>query len=215
MLIRYSRWDGTQSLPDFDADDLLDQMADDVLADGDPRRALQLMLQRGFQGEKGKMPGLRDLLEQLRRRRQQQLERYDLGSSLEDIKKKLEEIVQQERQGMPERVPAGRERKRREEALDKLPPDPAGKIRDLQKYDFADPGAKQKFEELLASLRQQMLQPFFGQMEKSLKNMTPEDLKRMREMIQDLNRMLRERAEGREPDFEQFKQKWGQQFPGA
>src|SRR5204862_7148325 len=44
--------------------------------------------------------------------------------------------------------------------------------------------------------------------------MTPEDLRRMREMIQDLNRMLRERAEGGEPDFQAFKQKWGQ-FPGA
>ena len=215
MLIRYSRWDGTQSLPDFDADDLLDEMADDVLADGDPRRALQRMLQRGFQGEKGKMPGLRDLLDQLRRRRQQQLERYDLGSSLEDIKKQLDEIVQQERQGMPQRVPEGLDRRRREQTLDQLPPDPAGKIRDLQKYDFADPEAKRKFEELLNSLRQQMLQPFFGQMEKSLKSLSPEDLKRLREMIQDLNRMLRERAEGREPDFEQFKQKWGQQFPGA
>jgi uncharacterized protein with von Willebrand factor type A (vWA) domain len=215
MFIRYSRWDGTQNLPDLDADDLLDEMADDVLADGDPRRALQRMLQRGFQGEKGKMPGLRDLLDQLRRRRQQQLERYDLGSSLEDIKKKLDEIIQQERAGMPERVPEGKDRQRREQALDELPPDPAGRIRDLQKYDFADPEAKQKFEELLASLRQQMLQPFFGQMESSLKNMTPEDLKRMREMIQDLNRMLRERAEGREPDFEPFKQKWGQHFPGA
>src|SRR5207249_8911357 len=37
----------------------------------------------------------------------------------------------------------------------------------------------------------------------------------MREMIQDLNRMLREKAEGGEPDFDTFKQKWGDQFPGA
>ena len=36
MLSRYSRWDGSQSLPDFDADDLLAAMADDLLADGDP-----------------------------------------------------------------------------------------------------------------------------------------------------------------------------------
>src|SRR5439155_303440 len=49
----------------------------------------------------------------------------------------------------------------------------------------------------------------------ALGNLTPEDLRRMREMIQDLNRMLRERAEGGEPDFAQFKAKWGSQFPGA
>src|SRR5438309_941393 len=45
--------------------------------------------------------------------------------------------------------------------------------------------------------------------------MTPEDMARMREMLQDLNKMLRERAEGNEPDFEAFKQKWGDQFPNA
>jgi uncharacterized protein with von Willebrand factor type A (vWA) domain len=52
-------------------------------------------------------------------------------------------------------------------------------------------------------------------MKNALGNLTPEDLRRMREMIQDLNRMLRERAEGGEPDFSQFKAKWGNQFPGA
>src|SRR2546426_7663786 len=33
--------------------------------------------------------------------------------------------------------------------------------------------------------------------------------------LQDLNRMLRQRAEGQEPDFQAFKDKWGQFFPGA
>ena len=45
--------------------------------------------------------------------------------------------------------------------------------------------------------------------------MTPQDLKAMREMMRDLNRMLREKAEGGEPDFEAFKEKWGDHFPGA
>src|SRR5438093_1556402 len=37
----------------------------------------------------------------------------------------------------------------------------------------------------------------------------------MREMMRDLNQMLRQRAEGDEPDFDAFKQKWGQNFPGV
>ena len=45
--------------------------------------------------------------------------------------------------------------------------------------------------------------------------MSPQDMQRMREMIQDLNRMLRDRAEGSEPDFQAFKDKWGQNFPGV
>ena len=46
MLIRYSRWDGTQQLSDLDADELLGAMADDLLADGDLRNALRRLLQR-------------------------------------------------------------------------------------------------------------------------------------------------------------------------
>jgi uncharacterized protein with von Willebrand factor type A (vWA) domain len=34
-------------------------------------------------------------------------------------------------------------------------------------------------------------------------------------MIQDLNRMLRERAQGGEPDFDAFMRKWGDHFPGV
>src|SRR6266545_1185074 len=33
--------------------------------------------------------------------------------------------------------------------------------------------------------------------------------------LRDLNRMLREKAEGGEPDFQSFKDKWGQTFPGV
>ena len=70
MLFRYSRWDGTQRV-DFDAEDLLDAMADDVLYDGDPWRAMRRLMQQGMQTpEGGKMPGLRDLLERLKRQRQ-------------------------------------------------------------------------------------------------------------------------------------------------
>ena len=78
-----------------------------------------------------------------------------------------------------------------------------------------DPEAKRKFEELLQSLRDQMLKPFMQGMQNAMNTMTPEDMARLREMLQDLNRMLRERAEGGEPDFDAFKQKWGDQFPNA
>jgi uncharacterized protein with von Willebrand factor type A (vWA) domain len=48
-----------------------------------------------------------------------------------------------------------------------------------------------------------------------MQSLRAEDLARMREMIQDLNRMLRERAEGGEPDFDAFMRKWGEHFPGV
>ena len=214
-LFRYSRWDGSQKI-DLDADQLLSAMADDLLADGDPWRALRRLMQQGARMPEGqRMPGLKDLLDRLKRQRQQRLNRYDLGSSLEDIKKKLEEIVQTEREGIKQRTPEGRERQEREEKLDAIPPDPAGRLRDLQNYEFVSPEAKQKFDELLASLRQQMMQPMFNAMQQALGTMSPQDLARTREMMQDLNRMLRQKAEGEEPDFDAFMAKWGQHFPGV
>ena len=215
MLIRYTRWDGTQSVPDLDADELMAAMSDDLLYDGDLWRALQRLFQRGMQDPSGqRVPGLQDLLKQLRERRQEQLQRHDLGSALEDIKKKLAEVVRTEREGIKDRL-AGKVAETKQAELDRLPPDPAGQIRELQNYDFVDPEAKRLFDELLASLRQQMLKPFLSGMQQAMQNMTPEDLARLREMIQDLNRMLRERAEGGEPDFQAFRDKWGDFFPGV
>ena len=110
MRFRYSRWDGSQEVPDLDADELLDEMAEDVLSDGDPRRALQRMMRQGFRPPQGqRMPGLKDLLERLRHRRQEQLDRYDPGSSLEDIAHKLDQIIQTEREGIERRLGEARE----------------------------------------------------------------------------------------------------------
>ncbi len=75
---RYRRWDGTQQLPEFDADDVLDALGDDVLAEGDVRRALQRLMQRGMRGTRGgDVAGLRRIIEQLRARRQAELEQIE------------------------------------------------------------------------------------------------------------------------------------------
>jgi uncharacterized protein with von Willebrand factor type A (vWA) domain len=105
--------------------------------------------------------------------------------------------------------------KRKQDYLDKLPADIPGQIKGLSEYDFMDDEAREKFKELMDSLQQQMMQQFFQGMQQSLQNMTPEDIAKMREMIRDLNKMLRERQEGKEPDFDSFMQKHGEYFPGV
>jgi uncharacterized protein with von Willebrand factor type A (vWA) domain len=99
--------------------------------------------------------------------------------------------------------------------LDQLPPDPAGQIKQLTDYDFMDEQARQEFQELLAMLQQQVMQQYFQGMQQAIQNMTPEDLARMREMVRELNQMLRDRAQGQEPDFDSFMQKYGDFFPGV
>src|SRR5688500_15265491 len=124
------------------------------------------------QGER--TPGLRDLLDKLRQRRQQRLKQHDLGSAVEDIEKKLEQVVQTERKAIEDRL-KDVQRLRRQQALDQVPPDAAGRLRELQSYDFFDADARKQFEDLLNSLRQQMMQPFMQGMHKALQNLTPED----------------------------------------
>ncbi len=104
MVIRYSHWDGTQNVNPFDADDLLEAISDDVIRDGDLRRALERIMKRGADLRNGRMPGMRDMMERLRQMRQQELSRYDMGSVLDDIQQKLDEIVAQERAGIQKRL---------------------------------------------------------------------------------------------------------------
>src|SRR2546426_8888756 len=144
MLIRYSRWDGSEAVPDLECDDLLSAMSDDLMLDGDPWRALRRLFQQGLQHPAGqRTPGLQDLLKQLRQQRQQRLDRYDLGGALEDIKKKLAEVIQTGREGIKDR-PARTSAEQKLAELGKPPPDPGGQIRGLPASDFVDPQAERR-----------------------------------------------------------------------
>ncbi len=102
---RYSEWDGTQDIPSLDPDDLLASITDDLMNFGDLQHALRNLLQRGMRNPLGqRMQGLRDLLQQLRQRRRQMLDRYDLSSAFEDIKKRLDDILSLERGTLDSRL---------------------------------------------------------------------------------------------------------------
>ena len=82
------------------------------------------------------------------------------------------------------------------EKLDNLPQSPGGTIRELMEYDFMDPDAQQMFQELLDTLRGQMAGSISQDMIEQLRNMTPEQMSAMREMLHQLNQMLRDRLTG-------------------
>ena len=56
-----------------------------------------------------RMPGLQDLMEQLRNQRRQKLEQHNLDSVVEDLKKRLDEILKAERQGIQRRLDQARQ----------------------------------------------------------------------------------------------------------
>ena len=271
---RYSRWDGTQQVPDLGADEILDELSNDVMAEGDLGEALRRLMERGWRSgdpTRPDLPGLQDLMDRLGRRRQELRERFDLGDVLGDIRRELEEIVEQERTGVERRLersgappnqdaagrdargepdpagaadrdagaasdaaeladagpadPAGQDpglqkllrdvAAKRLDQLDALPRDVGARIRQLREYDFLEPDARARFDELVERLGKQVLDQFVGGMSDAIRSMTPEDLAANREMVRDLNELIRERIGGRDPDASEFLAKHGRFFPGA
>ncbi|HEX2766756.1 MAG TPA: VWA domain-containing protein [Candidatus Limnocylindria bacterium] len=237
---RYSRWDGSQQLPAFDADDVLDALSEDILAEGDVRRALQRLMQRGLRGTRGgDIPGLRRIMERMRARRQAELEASNLDGVLEDINRRMDDILASERAGIERRLheaeqraldaPPGPEQdaarmaeqvmrrtaRQRENRLDSLPPNLAGRLNGLRDYEFMDDDAREAFRELTDELRQQMLQTYFQGLKEGVQRVTPEDLAGVRDMVRDLNDLLEKHATGADTtdDFNAFMAKHGQYFP--
>ena len=107
---RYSQWDGTQRIFEIDADELMDLLSEDVLNKGDIMQALRDLFRQGMQNRDGQqLPGLRDMMEQLKNRRREQMQQHNMDSVLDDLKERLDDIVQTERDGIQRRVDEARQ----------------------------------------------------------------------------------------------------------
>jgi uncharacterized protein with von Willebrand factor type A (vWA) domain len=226
----YRRWDGSQEGLIDDTDAVLAQLTDDLLANGDLHEALRRMLNRGWRTPDGQdVQGLRELLDRVRQERQEQLDRGDLGGAFSEIAGELAEVVDEERAGIDalqsEAQSSGDERRRevtdevadeRRMQLDLLPPDLSGMVRGLQQYEFVSSEARQHFEDLLDRLRHEVTKSYFEQVSEALANPDPEQLARMRDAFDALNRMLEQREAGQDldPSFESFMERFGDLFPG-
>src|SRR5579859_3301534 len=101
---RYSMWDGSQTVPNFTADELLETMADDLLRGGDPERSLRSMMNRGFRLPDGRrFEGMRRLQQQMREYRQEVFSRYDPNGLVDQIRGELNKILAMEREEIAER----------------------------------------------------------------------------------------------------------------
>jgi uncharacterized protein with von Willebrand factor type A (vWA) domain len=219
MRFRYSAWDGSQHLDSLDADEVLDALSDDLMSYGDLNAALQRLYRWGTPN----MNGLDELLKQLREKREQELSRYNLDSTVEQVRQQLQEVVETERRGIDRRVDEAAEgppqklmervARQRKAELDRLPEDLGGRVKALRDYEFVDDEARQKFEELLKQLQEQITQQMFQGMRQSLQDMKGQDLSRTREMVRELNKMLEQRQQGIQPDFKGFMKRFGDMLP--
>lgn len=222
----YSRWDGSQSGFDLHAMDLLAELTDELIHHGDPNSALRNLLQQGFEVDGNRVQGLREILEQLAREREERLENHNLGGVFEEIAQELKELVDDERSALDQLAAdaqqSGDERRgdltqntvtEKHMQLDLLPSDLAGQVKGLENYDFQSAEAQQRFEDLMDRLREQLMQQQLDQMAEGIGDMSPEDMQRLKDMFSELNNMLEQRQRGEEPDFDGFMEEYGDFFP--
>ena len=228
---RFAQWDGSQEAG-VGADEVLGEMVDDLMAYGDLRWAMRNLLSRGMSvPEGGHRQGLRDILKSLRDRKRTQLERFNLSGLFKDIERKLDDILNMESEtidqwlrqnqtpeedAFPNQVLEQIAQKNRK-TLDELPEDAAGKMQQLQDYEFLNPEAQKAYLKLLNELRQAMTQTFFNDIEKMVNKMSPGDMQRMKEMLRALNELMAMKAKGVDPDvlqshFRNFMGKFGDMF---
>src|SRR5487761_1558615 len=230
MTVRYdySAWDGSQELSDLDPDSLLAEITDEVLAGGDLDAALRRLLRTGMQNADGsRVMGMREMLERLRRRRAELLRRGDPDGRLARVAGALDEVVGTERSAIDDleaEADSSGDARRAEVtsevanehriALDLLPDDVAGRLRELQQYEFVSSDAAQRFAELVEELRQEVADTYFRGMSDAMRGTDPEQLARLRTAFDRLNRMIeqRERGEPIDPSFESFMEEFGDLF---
>lgn len=238
-LYSYSRWDGSQVKKRFHANDLMAAMDDDMLEYGNLQNALQTLMQHGMPlSMKNRLPGVQDLIRQLRNQRKAQLERFNLESALEGLQEKLDEILALEQETIEEwrhsnewldddqttdsvlKNQGGEaslsfrqdQAKNRQTFLNRLPAELPAQIKALQKEPFLNPQAEKKFQALLNQLRNGVAQTFFKDVQKMVQAMSQGDISQMRDMLKNLNALIQQQKEGKEPDFEAFMGKYGGMF---
>ncbi len=214
MRIRFGRWTGTQDpFPaDVSADAVLEELSDDLLSGVSPLHALQQLVRRGLPGRAAGLDELRRRVEQARCR---ELSRMGLEGPLREIERELEAILERERRAV-EFDADDEARARRQDELDRLPPDAAGRLGALQQHDWADAGAERDFQDLLERVRRDVAQATFGRLAGALGAMTPADLERMNAFLGELNALAakRDRGEDVQADFAAFKQRYADLIDG-
>ncbi|MBN1188665.1 MAG: hypothetical protein JXA46_02840 [Dehalococcoidales bacterium] len=233
---KYFKWDGSEPFK-FDKEKLMDELSRRLMEDGNLAEALWRMQNSRLRDSRNRsMPSLNDIMRRLQERRKNQLNRFNLDSIMDDIRKALEDILQTERQGIQKKLDEIRQKARQgsgnlpaetiekivksmeEKAsqnlqkLDDLPEDAGGKVKELNNYDFMDENARQKFRDLIDMLKKRTMDTYARELSQNLKNLDPAALAGIREMLKALNEMLEQRLRGQEPDFDKFMEKFGNYF---
>ena len=179
--------------------------------------------------------GLKDLLRKLEELRRLNQEYYALGSPVREIAEQLQDVIDTELDGIARRVSDASQnfehssesekeslefamellKKRAADGrrkLKNLPESISEAITHLSHYEFMDSGARDKFQNLLEVFQEQMIRGFFQDDKNSLDYLTGDDEVNIRDAINEINRMLRDRLAGEDEKFDEFMDRYGDLF---
>lgn len=228
----YTKWDGSEDAS-LNPDDVFDAISEDLLRDGNLDQALQRAFRWGTRGADG-MPreGLRDLINRLRKERQELLDKYDFDSVLGDLSERLDDIVNRERSTLDERLNQGQQGEQssdegsgdqsgprqflqnKRDKLESIPDDASSRLTELQKYDFVDRQAGEDFENLLEQLRQQITDSLFNNLMGAAQNPESGPGGDLKDFLKDLNEAFDQQASGQPVDMDKLNNKWSHMFGG-
>ena len=225
---RYTVWDGSEDAS-LNPDEVMDALTEDLLRDGNLDLAMRRAFRWGMRNPDGShAPGLRDMLDRLKKQRQELLDRFNFDSVLGDVRERLDAIVAKERATLDDRagaqadpegaLPEDVERlndllQKRREALDGLPDDTASRISALQQYGFIDRQAEQDFEQLLEELRKSVADSLFNNLMGAAGD-GQGNAEQTKEFLQDLNEAFRQDRAGQEVDMDRLNNKWANMLGG-
>ncbi len=225
-LNEYLQWDNALE-SSLSPDELMESMSEDILRDGN----LDLSLQRAFRWGSPGMDGvgLNELIERLRQQRQELLDQFDFGSSFDEIREKLDDILRRETDTIQDRKNQLSDQSdleasdvdrlseylnRREETLAQLPASTAARIEHLKDYEFVDAQAGRDFDELVKQLQQQISDALFNNLMGGLPQQGDGSAQQMQEFLQDLNDAFEQERLGQQPDMDKLNNKWANQLGG-
>ena len=215
----------------LDPEELLALLSDDLMESGDLNEAMDRLLQDGFETPDGeRVEGLRELLEQARRKRRELEQQADPDGELQRYRDWLEDIEQIEDKELDELLQeakdSGDERRldvtqdlvdQKNMQRDLMPENLAPRLNSYQNYEFVSGEAREEYEKLIAELQEDVLNTYFQQNKEFFSNPDPEELARMRDMMDALSTMIEQDRNGEplDPSFDDFMEKFGDYFPGA
>ena len=201
--ILYSRWDASQQPFSLDPEEALDALSELLLQGLSAQEALEWMRQFGFElaGQNFRVMGVEELREELEREAQSLRDRYRMDSATEELRRRLDEILDREQAALRERH--GFESSRLNDFLSQRHAESqnlSDAIERFREHRFEDEQAGEDYRELLDELeRLRALERFLKREGSRFRGSEPADYEtaqQIRERLEAIQQLMRDLAEG-------------------